>query len=60
MTKRDAIEQIMKHNPSARPEFLSRFSEEELRAYLRQLESIQTRPCATPARAAATTADRFG
>ncbi len=40
MTKREVIEQIMRLNRSARAEFLAKFSEEELRDYLRQLKEL--------------------
>ena len=41
MAKRELINQIVRLNVSARPEFLAQFSEEELRAYLRQLRELQ-------------------
>ena len=41
MVKRQLIEQIMKLNISAKPEFLAQFTEVELRAYLRQLRDLQ-------------------
>lgn len=40
MSKRELIEQITSLNRSARAEFLARFSEEELRDYLRQLREL--------------------
>ena len=42
MTKRDIIDRIVELNRSARPEFLSRFTEADLLAYLRQLEAVAT------------------
>jgi hypothetical protein len=44
MSKREMIDRIMARNPSARPEFLADFSEEELGAYLHQLESVGDTP----------------
>lgn len=44
MTKREAIERIIQSNPSAKPEFLAKFTPEEIQAYLRQLESVKDRP----------------
>jgi hypothetical protein len=44
MSKREMVDRIMARNPSARPEFLADFSEEELGAYLRQLESVDDTP----------------
>ena len=41
MTKRELIEQIIRLNTSARPDFLSQFCEQDLRAYLRQLRDLQ-------------------
>lgn len=41
MTKREIIDRIMKHNLSARPEFLAGFSPEELTKYLHQLEDVR-------------------
>jgi hypothetical protein len=41
MVKRQLVEQIMKLNTSAKPEFLAQFTEAELRAYLRQLRDLQ-------------------
>lgn len=41
MTKRETIDRIVAHNPSARPEFLAEFTPDELRDYLRQLESLE-------------------
>ena len=41
MVKRQLIDQIMKLNISAKPEFLAQFTEDELRAYLRQLRDLQ-------------------
>ncbi|MHC4066192.1 MAG: hypothetical protein ACYSUQ_10420 [Planctomycetota bacterium] len=58
MTKREAIDRIRKSNPSASPEFLAKFTPEELQAYLHQLESLQDRPQPTARSAAATSAQR--
>ena len=49
MTKRETIDRILRHNQSARPEFLARFRPKELQAYLRQLESLEDRPYTTNA-----------
>ena len=50
MTKRETIDRIVVHNPSARPEFLAEFTPDELRDYLRQLESLEdSAPQAVPA-----------
>ena len=43
MTKRDAIDRIMRRNPSAKPEFLAEFSDQDLHDYLDQLESLDDR-----------------
>jgi len=43
MTKRQIIDAIMRINTSARIEFLTGFSEQELQEYLRHLEGIQDR-----------------
>jgi hypothetical protein len=40
MTKRELIERIAKLNPSARPDFLAAFSEDDLLAYLHQLQEL--------------------
>jgi len=40
MDKREVIEEIMRINHTARPEFLSRFKEEHLIEYLRHLREI--------------------
>ena len=40
MTKRETIDRIVAHNPSAKPEFLAQFTSNQLRDYLRQLESL--------------------
>ncbi|MCP4249955.1 MAG: hypothetical protein GY778_23175 [bacterium] len=51
MTKRDAIDQIIRRNPSAKPEFLADFSDKDLRDYLDQLESLDERhPSQDPSR----------
>ena len=41
MTKRELIEQIIRLNASARPDFLAQFCEQDLGAYLRQLRDLQ-------------------
>lgn len=41
MTKRDIVDQIRRMNPTAEVEFLSRFSEEDLLAYLHQLQELE-------------------
>jgi len=40
MSKRELIDCICEINKTARPEFLSRFSEEELRLYLEHLMEL--------------------
>jgi hypothetical protein len=40
MDKTQLIESIREINKSAKPEFLARFSEEDLRAYLRHLQEL--------------------
>jgi hypothetical protein len=40
MEKTELIESIREINKSAKPEFLARFSEEDLRAYLRHLMTL--------------------
>jgi hypothetical protein len=42
MTKRDIIDRIRRHNPSADTEFLATFSEEELLAYLHHLGEVES------------------
>ena len=44
MTKQDIIEDIRRHNRSARQEFLVDFKEEELLAYLHQLRNLASDP----------------
>lgn len=44
MTKRETIDRIVVRNPSAKPEFLAEFTPQELRDYLRQLESLDGSP----------------
>lgn len=39
MSKRQLIDAIRKHNPSAREQFLDQFAESALNQYLEQLES---------------------
>ena len=41
MSKRDIIDQIRRLNSTAEVEFLSRFGEEELLAYLHQLQELE-------------------
>lgn len=41
MSKRELIDRIIILNRTARKEFLQAFNEDELTAYLRQLESIK-------------------
>jgi len=41
MSKRDMIDRIRRLNPTAQPEFLASFDEEELLAYLRQLTELE-------------------
>lgn len=40
MTKREMIDYICEINKSAKPEFLAKFSEEELSAYLERLVEL--------------------
>ena len=40
MSKKDLVESIRKLNPSAPEEFLARFSETDLIAYLHQLQEV--------------------
>jgi len=42
MTKRQLIDEIMGINRSAEPEFLARFSDEELNEYLEHLQVLRT------------------
>ena len=44
MTKRETIDRIVAHNPSAKPEFLAQFTAQQLHDYLRQLELLITQP----------------
>lgn len=37
MTKRQLIEEIRRHNPTAEPQFLERFDESSLKLYLERL-----------------------
>ncbi|HOB74288.1 MAG TPA: hypothetical protein PKG54_07160 [Phycisphaerae bacterium] len=41
MSKPEIIDRIRKLNPSAQTEFLASFSDEDLLAYLRQLQELQ-------------------
>ncbi|GMU22737.1 MAG: hypothetical protein AMXMBFR13_28220 [Phycisphaerae bacterium] len=40
MSKREIIERIQRLNPTAQPEFLASFSDEDLLAYLQQLQEV--------------------
>ncbi len=40
MDKREMIEQIRRLNPTAQPDFLSKFTEVDLLAYLHQLQEV--------------------
>lgn len=40
-TREQVMDRIMELNPSVKPEFLDRFKDELLRAYLSRLEAIQ-------------------
>ena len=42
MSKRELIDAIIKHNRTAAPEFLARFAESELKAYLDRVCGIST------------------
>lgn len=42
MTKRDIIDSIRRHNPTAGPDFLARFNEEDLLAYLHHLRDVES------------------
>ena len=41
MTKRDMIDHIRRLNPTAEAEFLARFTQDDLLAYLHQLQEIE-------------------
>lgn len=41
MSKRELIDAILKHNRTAAPEFLARFAESELKAYLDRVCDVQ-------------------
>jgi hypothetical protein len=41
MSKRDLIDRIRRHNPTAQPEFLASFDEKDLLAYLHQLQEVE-------------------
>ena len=41
MSKRDMIDRIRRINPTAQPEFLASFDEDDLLAYLRQLTELE-------------------
>jgi len=40
MSKRELIDRIRQLNPTARPDFLAEFTEDDLRAYLHQLTEL--------------------
>ena len=42
MTKRDIIDSIRRHNPTAEADFLAGFDEDDLLAYLHQLREVET------------------
>ena len=42
MSKRELIDAIIKHNRTAAPEFLARFAESELKAYLDRVCGVST------------------
>ncbi len=42
MTKRDLIDQIRRQNPTAEPDFLASFSQDDLLAYLQQLREVES------------------
>jgi hypothetical protein len=44
MSKRELIDAILKHNRSAAPEFLARFNENDLKAYLERMSIITSAP----------------
>lgn len=41
MNKRETIDLIRRSNPSAHPEFLASFDQDELLAYLHQLQEVE-------------------
>jgi hypothetical protein len=41
MSKRELIDAILQHNRTAAPEFLAKFAESELKAYLERVLQIQ-------------------
>ncbi len=41
MSKRETINQIRRLNPTAQPEFLASFEQDELLAYLHQLQELE-------------------
>ena len=43
MTKRQLIEDIRLHNPTAQPQFLAQFEESDLQQYLEHLESAKAK-----------------
>jgi hypothetical protein len=44
MSKRELIDAILKHNRSAAPEFLAKFNENDLKAYLERMAVITSAP----------------
>lgn len=51
MSKREMIDEIRRHNPTAKQDFLAAFQEDDLAAYLRQLfdlERDRRRPAQMP------------
>jgi hypothetical protein len=43
MTKRQLIEDIRQHNPTAQPQFLAQFEEVDLQEYLSHLEAAKAK-----------------
>ena len=43
MTKRQLIEDIRQHNPTAQPQFLAQFEEADLQQYLDHLEAAKAK-----------------
>jgi hypothetical protein len=44
MSKRELIDEILQHNRTAAPEFLAKFAESELKAYLQRVLQIRLEP----------------
>jgi hypothetical protein len=44
MSKRELIDAILKHNRTAAPEFLAKFTENDLKAYLERMSLITATP----------------